>query len=126
MFKSGSITNAKIRLDTDGPQELEHRNRLHLVIEGITTGAQATSVTWRRNGSIIDRNTMVANGSFSVGGGDTIVSGNPCERRMYRVALLVTGYLPGTYTYTANNSYTSPPVTSPEFEIQGTCIMYCE
>ncbi len=90
-----------------------------LTIEGITTGGRPTLVTWRRNNLIVNRNTRLAGGgSFYEGGGETIVTG-PCERRMYRVALLVTGYLPGSYTYTVSNANTSTPVTSPVFEIQG-------
>ncbi len=91
-----------------------------LVIEGITTGAQATSVTWRRNNVIVDRNTRLAGGgSFYDGGEDTIVGTGPCESHMYRVALLVIGRLPGHYTYTVSNTNTPTPVTSSVFLIQG-------
>ncbi len=92
------------------------RNDLHLVIDGITTGAQATSVTWRRNGSMIS-----TGGGFFIGGGETQHTGNPpCADQIYRVALQVDGYLPGSYTYTVDNDNTTDPgVTSPIFEIKG-------
>ncbi len=91
-----------------------------LIIEGITTGGQATSVTWRRNGLVVDRNTRLAGGgSFFIGGGETIVGTGPCESHMYRVALLVAGRLPGEYTYTVNNANTPTPMTSPVFTVQG-------
>ncbi len=97
-----------------------------LVIEGITTGGQATSVTWRRNNGIVDRNTVLAGGgSFYNGGGGAIVGSGPCEMRMYRVALQVTGRLPGTYTYTVSNANTQTPVTSPVFTIEGMLDTYC-
>ncbi len=55
---------------------------------------------------MVDRNTMLPGGvgSFYDGGGEIILGTGPCESLMYRVALLVTGYLPGTYTYTVNNA----------------------
>ena len=77
-------------------------------------------MTWRRNNNIVDRNTMLAGGgSFYDGGGETIVGTGPCESHMYRVALQVRGYLPGTYTYTVSNANTPTPVTSPVLTIQG-------
>ncbi len=110
----GAITSATINIDMN-PQLLD-RNALVLVPEGVTTGAQATSVTWRRNGSMI-----TTGGGFFIGGGETIHTGNPtCESRMYRVALAISGYLPGSYTYIADNADTTDPgVTSPVFEVQG-------
>ncbi len=72
------------------------------------------------NDAIVNRNTRLAGGrSFYDGGGEAIVGTGSCESHMYRVALLVTGYLPGAYTYTVSNANTSTPVTSPVFEIQG-------
>ncbi len=69
----GAITNAPIQLDPDSPPQLADRNNLVLTIEGITTGGKATSVTWRRNNTIIDRHTRVADGdSYYDGGGQTI------------------------------------------------------
>ncbi len=122
----GAITNAKIQLETRSSSELAEladRNNLELVIEGITTGGQATSVTWRRNNLIVDRHTRPAGGgNFFDGGGETFVGTGPCESRMYRVALLVGGYLPGTYTYTVNNTNTPTPVTSPVFTIEGNTV----
>ncbi len=116
----GAITNAPIQLDPDSPPQLADRNNLVLTIEGITTGGRATSVTWRRNNTIIDRHTRVADGdSFYDGGGQTIVGTGPCESRMYRVALQLNGYLPGTYTYTVSNANTTTPVTSPVFTVEG-------
>ncbi len=116
----GAITNAPIQLDPDSPPQLADRDNLVLVIEGLTTGSQATSVTWRRNNVIVDRNTRLAGGgSFYDGGGDAIVGTGPCESHMYRVALQVRGYLPGTYTYSVSNANTPTPVTSPLFTIKG-------
>ncbi len=116
---SGAITNVTVQLDDYHPQ-LADRDNLQLIIEGITTGGQATSVTWRRNNVIVDRNTRLAGGrAFYDGGGETIVGTGSCESHMYRVALLVTGRLPGTYTYTVSNANTLNPVTSPVFTIQG-------
>ncbi len=117
----GAITNAAIQLDPGSPPELADRDNLQLVINGITTGSQATSVTWRRNGDMVDRNTRpVGGGSLFDGGGEAIVGTGPCESRMYRVALAVTGLFSGTYTYTVSNANTPTPVTSPVFEVQGT------
>ncbi len=117
----GAITNAAIQLDPDSPLQLTDRDNLQLIIKGFTTGGQATSVTWRRNNVMVDRNTRLAGGgSFYDGGGETIVGTGPCASRMYRVALLVTGRLPGSYTYTVSNANTPTPVASPVFEVQGT------
>ncbi len=69
---------------------------------------------------MVDRNTRLAGGgSFYDGGGEAIVGTGPCASQMYRVALLVYGYLPGSYTYTVSNANTSTPVTSPVFTVQG-------
>ncbi len=110
----GAITSATIMISAS-PNLLD-RNALVLVLEGLTTGAQAKSVTWRRNGSMI-----TTGGGFFIGGGETRHTGNPpCESRMYRVAIAISGYLPGSYTYTADNADTTDPgVTSPVFEVQG-------
>ncbi len=117
----GAITNATIQLDPDSSLQLADRDNLQLIIEGFTTGGQATSVTWRRNNVMVDKNTRLAGGgSFYDGGGETIVGTGPCESHMYRVALLVTGRLPGSYTYTVSNANTPTPVASPVFEVQGT------
>ncbi len=113
----GAITSATINFNTyPGTSRLLDRNDLQLVIEGITTGAQQTSVTWRRNGSMI-----TTGGGFFIGGGDTLHTGSPpCASRMYRVAMQANGYLPGSYTYTADNADTTDPgVSSPVFEVQG-------
>ncbi len=111
----GAITSATINID-NGNSRLLDRNNLQLVIEGITTGAQATSVTWRRNGSMI-----TTGGGFFIGGESTQHTGNPpCADQMYRVAIQTNGYLPGRYTYTVDNANTADPgVTSPVFEVQG-------
>ncbi len=69
---------------------------------------------------VVDRNTRLAGGgSLYDGGGEAIVGTGSCESHMYRVALLVTGRLPGSYTYTASNANTPTPVTSPVFTVQG-------
>ena len=120
MLFVGAITNATISICPYYSRLLD-RNDLELTIEGITTGAQATSVTWRRNGSMI-----TTGGGFFIGGGETRHTGNPpCESQMYRVALQMNGYLPGSYTYTGNNSNTADPgVTSPVLVIQGINKLY--
>ncbi len=111
----GAITSATININ-NCCQRLLDRNNLQLAIEGITTGAQATSVTWRRNGSMITSGA----GGFFIGGGDTIVGTGPCASHMYRVAIQLNGYLPGSYTYTVDNANTADPgATSPVFEVQG-------
>ena len=99
--------------------ELSNRTSLQLVIRGETTGSQATSVVWRRNGTVVNRHTVVDNGSFYDGGGDSISTTGPCFTHMYRVVLLVTGYLPGEYSYTVNNNQNTSPVTSPVFRVEG-------
>ena len=110
----GAITSATIMID--GTPRFLDRNDLELVPEGVTTGAQATSVTWRRNGSMITNG-----GGFFIGGGETRHTGNPpCADQMYRVAIQMNGYLPGSYTYTVDNADTADPgVTSPVFDVQG-------
>ncbi len=111
----GAITRATINIYSGNVRFLD-RNDLQLVIEGITTGAQATSVTWRRNGSMI-----TTGGGFFIGGGSTRHTGNPpCADQMYRVAIQTNGYLPGSYTYTVDNADTvDPGVTSSAVVIQG-------
>ena len=48
---------------------------------------------------------------------ETISDTGDCSTHMYRVALLVTGYLPGEYSYIANNSINM--MISPEFRVEG-------
>ena len=123
LFLIGAVTNAAILLENDPAQvannRLSDRSNLQLVIRGETTGGQTTSVVWRRNGTVVDRSTVVANGSFYDGGGEQISDTGPCSTHMYRVGLLVTGYLPGEYSYTVLNDQTTSPVTSPEFSVEG-------
>ncbi len=110
----GAITRATINLFAND-QRLLDRNDLQLLIDGVTTGAQATSVTWRRNGSMI-----TTGGGFFIGGGEARHTGNPpCADQMYRVAIQLNGYLPGSYTYTVSNANTPTPVISTVFEVQG-------
>ncbi len=110
----GAITSATIMIGVN-PKFLD-RNALVFVLEGVTTGAQATSVTWRRNGSMI-----TSGGGFFIGGGQTVHTGNPpCADQMYRVAIAISGYLPGSYTYIVDNANTTDPgVTSSVFDVQG-------
>ena len=123
LFLIGAITDAVILLENDpantGSVELSNRASLWLVIRGETTGSQATSVVWRRNGTVVDRSTVVANGSFFDGGGETISNTGPCSTHMFRVGLLVAGYLPGEYSYTVTNDQNTSPVTSPVFRVEG-------
>ncbi len=114
MLFVGAITRATINIASSDQRFLD-RNDLQLVIIGVTTGAQATSVTWRRNGIMI-----TTGGGFFIGGGETQHTGNPpCESQMYRVAVQANGYLPGSYTYTVSNADTQTPVTSSTIEVQG-------
>ena len=117
LFLIGAITDAVILLENDPAQtgrfEFSNRACLELIIRGETTGSQTTSVVWRRNETVVDRTTVVANGSFFEGGGETISDTGDCSTHMYRIALLVTGYLPGVYSYTATNNQNTSPVTSP-------------
>ena len=119
----GAITSAVILLENDPAKasnvELSDRASLSLVIRGETTGSQATSVVWRRNGTVVDSHTVVAGGSFFDGGGERISDTGPCSTHMFRVALLVTGYLPGEYSYTVSNDQNTSPVTSPVFRVEG-------
>ncbi len=111
----GAITSATINIES-GTSRLLDRTRLQLVLEGVTTGTQQTSLTWRRNGNMITHG-----GGFFIGGGETIQGNLPCASQMYRVALQINGFLPGNYTYTADNANTADPgVTSPVFQVQGT------
>ena len=123
LFLIGAITNAAILLENDPAQvannRLSDRSNLQLVIRGETTGGRTSSVVWRRNGTVVDRTTVVAGGSFFDGGGQTISDTGPCSTHMYKVALQVTGYLPGEYSYTVNNDQTTSPVTSPVFRVEG-------
>ncbi len=109
----GAITRATINIQSANCRLLD-RNDLEITIEGITTGAQQTSVTWRRNGSMI-----TTGGGLFIGGGETRHTGSPlCESQMYRVSIQTNGYLPGSYTYTVDNADTADPgVTSPVFEV---------
>ena len=118
----GAITDAVILLE-NYPWEVEHfefsnRSSLRLIVRGETTGGQAALVVWRRNGTVVNRHTVVAGGSFYDGGEEINVTGN-CSTHMYRVALLVTGYLPGEYSYTAFNDQNTSPVTSLVFRVEG-------
>ena len=118
----GAITDAVISLETH-PREVEHfefsnHSSLRLVIRGETTGSQASLVVWRRNGIVVNRYTVVAGGSFYDGGNEISTTG-PCSTHIYRVALLVRGYLPGEYLYTVSNDHNTSPVTSPVFRVEG-------
>jgi len=74
------------------------------------------------NNSVVNRNTEIESAVFFDGGGEARQSEGPCASHVYRVALLITGYLLGNYTYTIDNSDTPVPVTSPVFTVEGT---YC-
>ena len=106
-------------MDTTASPQLADRDNLILTIEGIYTGGRHHFGSWKWNGTIINRHTQVTGGSFYDGGGEAIVGTGPCEDRMYRVALIVTGYLPGNYTYFVSNSDTPTPVKSPVFLVEG-------
>ncbi len=105
-----------IQLDEPQEAQLADRDSLALVIDGIIMGSPATSVIWRRNGSMI-----TTSDHFHVGGGEKFPYDDRtyCYDRKYRVALAVFGYQPGNYTYTVDNDITPTPVTSPVFQIKG-------
>ena len=67
---------------------------------------------------MVNRNTVVARGFFFDGGGEAISDTGPCSTHMYRVALLVRGYLPGEYSYTVSNDQNTSPVPSPVFRVE--------
>ena len=78
-----------------------------------------TNTVWKRDNITISRSTNVSNGSYFDGGGEIVFNHTDCARRIYRVALLVMGYLPGEYLYLADNMQTPYPIRSPVFLIQG-------
>ncbi len=119
----GPITNAVIQVNHTESWELENGNWV-LVIEGLYNGSQATSGTWRWNDSIVNRNTEIDNVVLFDGGGETRQSDGPCTSHVYRVALLIRGYLLGNYTYTIDNSDTPAPVTSPILTVEGIDIYF--
>jgi len=90
-----------------------------LAIRGQTTGGKVTKITWIRNGINVSRTTELPNGKYYDGGGELLRNFSDCTRKVYRYALLVTGYLPGEYLYIASNNYTPEPITSPIFILQG-------
>ena len=94
--------------------EFRNINNLKLVIEGFTAGAKATSVTWTRNGDRIHppkHEISVGVGSIYIGGGELIIDSTSCEDKVYRVALLIRGRLPGIYRYTVANDNTRTPLS---------------
>ena len=89
--------------------EFRNISNLNLVIEGYTIGAKATSVTWTRNSIRINpsrRSIMVTGGLLYIGGGEATCDSTACNAKVYRVALLVRGRLPGVYQYTSTNDNT--------------------
>ena len=101
--------------------EFRNINNLTFTVEGFLTGGYATSVTWTTNSSRIyppRRKLMVTGGSLFIGGGEVVCDGVVCDAKMYRVALLVRGRLPGVYQYTSTNDNTRTPL-SRSITIQG-------
>ena len=116
----GPITKATIGVQSS-VSEFRNINNLNLVIEGFTSGGEATSVAWTRNSNRIyppERNIMVPGGILYIGGGEVICDSTSCNTKMYRVALLVRGRLPGVYRYTGTNVKTRTPL-SRSITIQG-------
>ena len=102
--------------------QFRDHSALLLVLDGVTTGARYTSITWTRDRttlSNLDPVPGVPNSEIFIGGGEELVGGNPCEDRMYRPALLLRGYLPGVYRYTVDNADTPGDVSSPSFNLSG-------
>ena len=122
LFISGAITDATIQIDGGSGLQVRDRGALRVVLDGLTTGAIYTSITWTRNRTTIT--TMnpvpgVPNSEIFIAGGDELQGGSPCSARMYRPAILLRGYLPGVYQYTVTNTDTSGDVQSPSFTISG-------
>ena len=61
---------------------------------------------------------MVTGGSLLLGGEEVICASNLCDVKIYRVALLLTGRLPGVYQFTGTNGNTRTPL-SRSITIQG-------
>ena len=123
-YYSGAITAATIQIDEDASPANQFRDRssLRVLVDGVTTGADYTSITWTRDGNTLTTVRPVPgvpNSEIFIGGGDELQGGSPCSARMYRPALLLRGYLPGVYQYTVTNADTPGGVSSPSFTISG-------
>ena len=102
--------------------QFRDHSALSVIIDGLTTGADYTSITWTRNGTtLFNMNPVpgVPNSQIFIGGGDERAAGPPCSARMYRPALVLRGYLPGVYQYRVTNADTTGDVTSPTLTISG-------
>ena len=123
LFISGAITSATIQIDEGSAIQVRDRSALLSVqLDGLTTGARYTSITWTRNGTALSNMNPVSgvpNSQIFIGGGEERVGGNPCEDRMYRPAILLRGYLPGVYRYSVTNADTPGDVQSPTLTISG-------
>ena len=123
-FISGAITAATIQIDEDASpaNQFSDRSSLRVILDGVTTGGEYTSITWTRNSTTITNVKPVPgvpNSEIFIGGGSVLQGGDPCSARMYRTAILLRGYLPGVYQYTVDNAQTSGVVTSPTLTIAG-------
>ena len=105
--------------------QVRDRSALSVVLEGLTTGAHYTSITWTRNSTGLSNMIPVPgipNSQIYIGGGQEHVGGSPCSARMYRPAILLRGYLPGVYQYTVDNAETTDDVRSLTLTISGMSI----
>ena len=131
LFISGAITAATIQI-VEGSTIYEQnefvvrdRSALYVVLDGLTTGASYTSITWTRNGTALSNMNPVPgipSSQIFIGGGEEHMGGNPCSARMYRPAILLQGYLPGVYQYTVDNAETTDDVRSLTLTISGMSI----
>ena len=122
LFISGAITDATIKIDEDDKNQVRDRNYLLVVLDGVTTGAPYTSITWTRDGTAITTVISVPGVPYSeifIGGNGTLHGGSPCSDRRYRPAILLGGYLPGVYQYTVDNADTPGVIQSPTLAISG-------
>ena len=116
---AGPITDTTIDLKDFDFRTL---HQLMVVIEGTTTGAKYINVYWTWNGKQISNGQQVHGvniGSFFIGELEELKGGDPCETRMYRVSLTISGRLPGVYQYTVINSQSPNGVQSKEITISG-------
>ena len=125
LFISGAITSATIQIDEDAASpahQVRDRSALVVVLDGITTGGEYSSITWTRDGTTITAVNPVPgipNSQIFIGGGEELQGGSPCSARMYRPAIALTGYLPGVYQYSVTNGATTGVVSSPSLTISG-------
>ena len=125
LFISGAITDATIQIDEGAnspPNQFRDRSSLVVTLDGVTTGALYTSITWTRDGNTLSTVRPVPgvpNSEIFIGGGDELQGGSPCSARMYRPAIVLIGSLPGVYRYSVTNDDITGDITSSTLTISG-------